>query len=150
MSNTLSIVTQSPISANFMRMDEINDTLNSIFISPKELSFLMQKELNCILCEIDKIYMKNSQKEIENIYNQMNKLKEDERGELILLEEKLSLLFIKNENVNITKNDEILLEKLNKQVDALCEKRELSEIELSYADALFDEKTALLNAVLHT
>ncbi len=60
MSNTLSSATKSPIityavsneAENFMRMCEIDDTLNSIFTLPKELNY--------ILCKIDKIYALSS------------------------------------------------------------------------------------------
>ena len=156
MSNTLSLPTKSPIIAyavpneaeSFMRMDEIDDTLNSIFTPPKELSAKAQQELNYILCEIDKIYMKNSKDEVGSIYNQMA-LATGDSEELALLEEELSQLFIKNENVNIAMDDEVLLEKLNKQADALYETQESNETELSYADALFCEKNALFTAVLN-
>ena len=139
---------------SFIRLDEIDQELNNIFGAPKELSTTQKRELNAIMKEIDKIYMKNSKNEVDSIYKQIDAIYKDgiitknETQNLASFEKKLSQLFTKNENINLTMHDELQLENLNAKIDALYETKEPTKNDLLQAQALFSEKETLFAFVL--
>ncbi len=139
---------------SFARLDEINQELNSIFGAPKKLSITQKIELNAIMKEMDKIYMKNSKNEIDGIYKKIDAIYKDgvitknEAQNLATFEKQLSRLFIKNENINLTMNDELKLEDLNTKIDTLYENKEPTKNDLLRAQALFSEKETLFAFVL--
>ncbi len=104
--------------------------------------------LNVIKEQIDKIYMRNSYKQVEDIYSQINKIyKSDtitksQEQTLQSLEEKLNQLFINKSKADIAPEDEHLLEILNAKIDALYEMKEPTLEEIEKAENLLDEKEA--------
>ena len=131
---------------NFNRIEKIDQELDTIFESPELLSVEKNRELNLIKEQIDKIYMKNSLNQVEDIYRQINKIyksdaitKNQERI-LARLEQKLNQLFLNKSKADIAPEDEKNLEILNAQIDALYEMKEPSLNEIKKAEILLDEK----------
>ncbi|MCH9812386.1 MAG: hypothetical protein K0U47_00385 [Epsilonproteobacteria bacterium] len=134
---------------SFLRMDNIDQELDAIFGTPQKLSSVQQRELNQIMSEIDKIYMKEHMGTIENIYSQIDAIYA--QGELTTvsekkladLDKKLNELFMHNSNAEISKEDEEKLTHLNAKIDALYGTKEPSTSELNRAQTLLTEKETL-------
>jgi len=131
---------------NFVRIEKIDQELNSIFESPEILSVEKYRELNVIKEQIDKIYMKNAFNQVEDIYKQINEIYKSEKTTksqeqtLASLENKLNQLFINKSRADIAFEDEQLLEVLNAKIDALYEMKEPTIEEIEKAEILLDEK----------
>ena len=133
---------------NFMRIEKIDQELGTIFESPEILSIEKQRVLNVIKEQIDKIYMRNSYNQVEDIYIQINKiyksdvLTKSQEQTLETLEKKLNQLFINKSKADIAPDDEHMLETLNAKIDALYEMKEPTLEEIEKAENLLDEKEA--------
>lgn len=131
---------------SFIHIEKIDQELNSIVGAPEILSIEKQRELNIIKEQIDKIYMKNSYKQVEHIYGLMNDIyKSDtitykQEKTLARLEKKLNELFINKSRADIAPEDEQILEVLNTKINALYEIKELSIEEIQKAEILLDER----------
>jgi uncharacterized protein (DUF885 family) len=133
---------------NFMRIEKIDQELSSIFKSPEILSVEKHRELNLIKEQIDKIYMRNSLSQVEDIYSQMNAIyksniiTKSQEQTLVKLEKKLNQLFINKSKADIAPEDEHLLEILNAKIDSLYRMKEPTLEEIEKAENLLDEKEA--------
>jgi len=131
---------------SFMRIEKIDDELNSMFESPELLSMEKHRELSVLKEQIDKIYIKNAYNQVEEIYLQINTIfKSDEisaEDEVLLysLEQKLHGLFLNKSKADISLDDAMKLEELNLQIDALFEIKEPTIQEIEKAELLLDEK----------
>lgn len=138
---------------SFMRMDEIDQELDAIFGAPDKLSTAKQRELNKIMAEIDKIYVKDNADAVDAVYNQIDaiyaqgEITESEKNKLALLDEELNDLFIQNSNANISQEDEGKLAVLNAKLDALYGTQEPSVLQLTKAESLQSEKETLFAAL---
>ncbi len=156
MLSTLSFEYQNPKitsslkqTTKFMRIDEIDQELNTIFQIPQTLSRTKQRELYHIMSKMDKIHIKNFADEVEDIYNQIDSIYTNDeitptqKQTLSTLEKQLNRLFKYDLNNPITIEDEEKLDQLNREIDALYEVKEPTIQELTRAGVLFCEKKML-------
>ncbi len=135
---------------SFLKIDEIDKELNSIFQIPSALSKIKQIECNGYLREIDKIYIKNSSDLIDEIYNEIDYLYTSDEADdftLSLLQNKLDDLFFNNSVNKISAEDEKNLSLLNANIDALYSEKIPTTDELYSAKMLFNEKEKLFAGV---
>lgn len=139
---------------NLMRIEKIDQELDSIFKSPEILSIERYRELNTIKEHIDKIYMKSAYEQVENIYKQINEIfKNDtitksQKQTLATLDDKLNQLFINKSKADITPEDEKILDILNAKIDALFDMKEPTIEEIEKAETLLDEKEVRFASLL--
>ena len=132
-----------------VRIDEIDQELNTIFQTPQTLSKTKQRELYRIMSKMDKIHMKNFTDEVEDIYNQIDaiyagdEITQVQKQTLLILEKQLNRLFMYDLNSPVTAEDEEKLTQLSQEIDALYDIKEPTIQELTRAGILFCEKKML-------
>lgn len=141
----LSAISISDQAQALLRIDEIDTELSAIFGTPKSLNAHEQRELNNLMMEMDKIYMKDQADEVTRLYTQMDALYEDgslsieEEQMLTTLEHDLATL-MHTSTYELSDEDEASLASINAKIDRLYGTTEPSTLELAKAESLMREK----------